>query len=467
MDATLVTAWKSFCQMLEPALAGPTATSLLHVLTGWVLCRSKPTVTNLVRTIGPQLLGVAAQNWTTYEQWFYRRSWSLAAMSRLLLTRVVAPLLASEGDGSAGGPGGPGGAKVIELKIDDTTCGRHGKHVAYAGYFKDASASNVGQAVMRWSHNWVIGAVALRCKRFSSWVTALPVLASLYRKEKDCDGQHPFLTRPQLAAQMVRDVRSALPDWEIRVGVDGAYANQALLGALPANANVVSRLRQDAALFAAAPKRRVRRRGRPRRYGRRLPTPRDLARRRKTGWRTITVRKGGKTVEREVWSLVCLWPRVCGDKPIKLVIVRDPAGKQKDDFFFCTDAGVDEVQIVERAYARWSIEESIQDAKQHHGFDEVQGWCPRTVERQGPLALLVQTLTKAWYLLHGVQARAAQPRGKEAWPWLPAKKHPSYLDMLATLRAVLWDDRINSKSPCQGNVREILKTLRFTLCAMA
>lgn len=461
MDATLVTSWKSFCQILAPALAGPTLTSLLHVLTGWVLCRSKPTVTNLVRTIGPRLLGVAAQHWTTYEQWFYRRSWSLAKMSRLLLTQVVAPLLAKEGEGP------PQAAKVIELKIDDTTCGRHGQHVAYAGYFKDASASNVGRAVTHWSHNWVIGAVAIRCKRFSSWVTALPVLAALYRKEKDCDSKHPFLTRPQMAAQMVRDVRAALPDWEIRVGVDGAYASSKFLGALPANANVVSRLRGDAAIHALPPKRRTGMAGRPRKYGKRLATPRQLAKRRQTGWRTVTVRKGGKTVERLVWSQVCLWPRGCGDRPIKLVIVRDPQGKQKDDFFFCTDASVDEVQIVERAYARWSIEESIQEVKQQHGFEEVQGWCPKTVERQAPMALVVQTLVKAWYLQHGEQARAAQPRGKEAWPWMPDKKHPSYLDMLATLRAVLWDDRINSKSPRSGKVREILKTLRFTLCAMA
>ncbi len=32
---------------------------------------------------------------------------------------------------------------MIDLAIDDTTCGRCGKHVAFAGYFKDASASNV------------------------------------------------------------------------------------------------------------------------------------------------------------------------------------------------------------------------------------------------------------------------------------------------------------------------------------
>lgn len=461
MDATLVTSWKSFCQILEPALAGPTLPTLLHVLTGWVLCRSKPTVTNLVRTIGPRLLGLAARHWTTYEQWFYRRSWSLAAMSRLLLTQVVGPLLEAEGDGP------PGAARVIELKIDDTTCGRHGKHVAYAGYFKDASASNAGRAVTHWSHNWVIAAAAVRCKRFSSWVTALPVLASLYRKPKDCDARHPFLTRPQLAAQMVREVRWALPDWEIRVGVDGAYASRQFLGELPANANAVSRLRKDAALYALPPRRRVRRRGRPRRYGRRLPSPRELARRRKTGWRTIAVRKGGKIVKRQVWSLVCLWPRVCGLTPIKLVIVRDPDGKQKDDFFFCTDASVDEVQIVERAYARWSIEESIQDAKQQHGFEQVQGWCPRTVERQAPMALVVQTLVKAWYLMHGVKARAAQPRGPQAWPWMADKTHPSYLDMLATLRAVLWDDRINSRSPRKDQVRDILKSLRFSLCAAA
>jgi len=50
---------------------------------------------------------------------------------------------------------------------------------------------------------------------------------------------------------------------------------------------------------------------------------------------------------------------------------------------------------------------------------------------------------------------------------MPEKDHPSYLDMLATLRAVLWDHRINGNSIFGARVRKILQPLKFTLCAAA
>lgn len=162
--------------------------------------------------------------------------------------------------------------------------------------------------------------------------------------------------------------------------------------------------------------------------------------------------------------IVCLWYHVSKDRPIKLLIIRHPTGKQKDDFAFCTDPAVDDAQIVERFAARWPIEEAIHDGKQLGGFEPVQGWCPRTVERQAPMALVVQTLVKAWYLHYGVRAASAQPQGTD---WMHSKDHLSYLDMLATLRRVLWDQRMNHNSTLGGRRRGIWKTLQFTLCAAA
>jgi hypothetical protein len=101
-----------------------------------------------------------------------------------------------------------------------------------------------------------------------------------------------------------------------------------------------------------------------------------------------------------------LWYHVGKDQPIKLLIVRDPSGRQTDDYLFCTDPAVGDAEITERFAARWSIEESIHDAKQQGGFEQVQGWCPRTVLRQAPLALIVQTLVKAWYVRYGAPADA-------------------------------------------------------------
>ena len=133
----------------------------------------------------------------------------------------------------------------------------------------------------------------------------------------------------------------------------------------------------------------------------------------------------------------------------------------------CTYWNTPDEEILERFAARWPIEECIHDGKQLGGFEQVQGWCPRTVERQAPLALIVQTLVKAWYLLHGVDAADDQPRGPAACPWRQAKDHPSYLDMLATLRRVLWSHRLNGNSTLTTRLRHLLEPLRFTLCAAA
>lgn len=458
MDAALVSGWEALCQLLSPAFTRPTFVTFLHIVTGWVLCRSRPTVTNLVCTIGSSLLSHAARHWTVYEKFFYRAAWSLPELSRLLLMRVVVPLIDRRAVGGE-----------IDLDIDDTTCARCGKHVAWAGYFKDASVSNTTRTVVHWAHNWVIACVALRDRRWPEWVIALPVWFTLYRKKGDCDTARPFQTRQQIAARMIRDTRDALPAGRtIRIAADGQYATRDVIDAASGiESNLVSRLRCDAAIYALPPKRKRFKRGRRKKKGRRLPAPKQLAQRRKTGWRTVQVLAYGKRVERLVLSIVCLWYHVSKDKPIKLLIVRDPTGKQKDDYLFCTDPTVPDEQIIERFAARWPIEECIRDGKQTAGLEQVQGWCRHTVERQAPFALIVQTLVKSWYLLHGADAASAQPQGAKVCGWLREKDHPSYLDMLATLRRVLWTHRIKCNSTFAGRVRRLLEPLRFTLCAAA
>jgi hypothetical protein len=463
MDAALVTAWRAICQELAPAFSSPTFVTFLHIATGWVLCRSRPTVTNLIGTIGESLLGHVAKHWTVYERFFYRAAWSLPRLSQLLLTRLVMPLVDAQG-GETKAP--------VELIFDGTTCGRSGRHVAYAGYFKDASASNTLKTVVHWSHQWLIGCLVLRPARWPNWALALPVLFALYRKKIDGDRQHPFATIQQMAAQMIVQTRQALPDRMIWACGDGQFAARDVVAALDRQSNLVSRLRSDAALHdlparAGGGGSHRKPRGRPRKKGQRLPTPKTFAQRRGHRWRTIRVRKGGRLIQRQVLPIVCLWYHVCREQPIKLLIVRDPAGKQADDFLFCTDPKESDVNIAERFYARWTIEEAIKDGKQLGGFEQTQGWCPRTVERQAPLALIVQTLVKVWYLTRGVTATQVQPQGAQVCGWLNEKTHPSYLDMLATLRRVLWNDRIKLNSIPRGRVRKILQTLYFTLCAAA
>jgi hypothetical protein len=147
-----------------------------------------------------------------------------------------------------------------------------------------------------------------------------------------------------------------------------------------------------------------------------------------------------------------------------LVIVRDPAGRQDDDFLFCTDAAVPDEQIVQRFYDRWGVEESIFQAKQHLGFEDTRGWCSATVNRQAPLAMVLLSLVKAWFAKAALTEPALLP---EAPPWNQAKTRPSSADMIAALRRVLWLHRISPLSTRTGRVRGILESITQALFAAA
>ena len=459
MDATsLVSAWNALVQQLAFTFTEATARTWQQIALGWVLHRGPATVTGMFRTLGK----LADRHWTVYHKFFYRAAWSLEMLSAYLMTHVIGPMILESGliDAATSKP-------VADLNIDDTTAGRYGKHVAHAGWFKDASA--VGPAtkgtVIHWAHNWIVGAITVRLPRWKQVRWVLPAVFALYRKAADCDRGHPFATRQVLAARMVCQVAQALPAVLIRVAADGAYATRQTVQGLPPGVSLVSRIRRDAAIYALAPTKRPKgKRGAPPKKGKRLPTPRQLAARRTKGWKTITVCRQGRQVQREVLGITCLWYRVCRGVPVRLVIVRDPAGKQEDDSLFCTDAGVPDEQIVQRYYDRWGVEEGIQEAKQQMGFETTRGWCSRTVNRQAPLAMALVTLVKAWYARCAAKEPSLLP---ERTPWNPDKTRPSFSDMLSALRHVLWQHRISLKSRSTTRVPDILKTVAYALSAAA
>jgi hypothetical protein len=456
--ASLVSAWNALVQHLAFTFTDPTARTWEQIALGWVLRRGPATVTGIYRTLGK----MADRHWTVYHKFFYRAAWSLQRLSAYLMVHVIVPMILESGwtDGATGKP-------VVDLNIDDTTAGRYGKHVAHAGWFKDASATGPATkgTVIHWAHNWIVGAVTLRLPRWKLMRWVLPAVFALYRKRGDCDKNHPFATRQVLAAKMVCQMAEVLPDVVIRVAADGQYATREMVQGLPKGVSLVSRIRRDAAIYALPPSRRPKgKRGAPPKKGRRLSTPRQLAARCTKGWKTIPMRRQGQTVQREVLGITCLWYHVCRAVPIRLVIVRDPAGRQEDDFFFCTDASVPDEQIVQRYYDRWGVEECILEAKQQMGFETTRGWCSRTVNHQALLAMVLVSLVKAWYARCAAEEPSLLP---EAVPWNQSKTRPSFADMLAALRRVLWQHRITLNSRFPARVRGILKTVSDMLSAAA
>ena len=458
MEAYLLSAWNVLLQQLAITFTDPTARTWQQIAWGWVLHRGPATVTGMYRTLGE----MADRHWTVYEKFFYRAAWKLDALSHYLMVRVVGPLILESGmmDSSSG-------EAVVDLHLDDTTVGRYGKHVAHAGWYKDASATGPSTkgVLIHWAHNWIVGVVSLRLRGWGLMRWTLPVVFALYRKADDCDADHPFATRQVLAARLVHEASKSLQNMRIRVAADGQYATRDMVAGLPEHVSLVSRMRHDAAIYALCPAHRPRsRRGPKPRKGPRLPTPAQIATRSKKGWTSITLLRQGRTIQRHILGVTCIWYHVARLKPVRLLIVRDPAGKQKDDYLFCTDANTPDPQIAQRYHDRWGIEESILEAKQHLGFESARGWCSKTVHHQAPLAMILLTLVKVWYARCAVNHPSLRP---QAMPWYTHKTQPSFLDMLAALRTVLWKHRITPNSLSRAQIHAILKTLCYPLTAAA
>ena len=87
--------------------------------------------------------------------------------------------------------------------------------------------------------------------------------------------------------EMVELLVQWLPGRQFRFLVDGGYVSGQLVFSLPRKVKVVGRGRCDASLYKLPPKRNRKRRGRPRKKGARLPSPKKMSRQDSLEWERI------------------------------------------------------------------------------------------------------------------------------------------------------------------------------------
>jgi len=203
----------------------------------------------------------------------------------------------------------------------------------------------------------------------------------------------------------------------------GAYA--CLCGADLPRTHLTSRIRRDAALYEPAPP-RTGKRGRPRTKENRLPTPAELATAAPaTDWQPVEVDLRGRAVPRLVLVRDVFWYAVNKRDLLRLVIVRDPAGVEPDDFFVTTDRTASGAEVASRYAGRWSIEVCFHDVKQHVGGEDPQSWKRNGPERAACLSLWLHALTRCWYLDTHPAGRTWIPRPRYRHKNTPASSTPS------------------------------------------
>ncbi len=403
----IIAAWSMLVGSCAPCFTQPSADLFAELARAWILCPGRHTVTHMISVLGSNL----RRTHDAYHRFLRAGAWNMAdlwfTLARILVQRLT--------------PEGP-----LPLDLDDTLFHRTGRRVEGAGIFRDAVRSCGKRVVYALGLNLVV----LTFRVTPPWEgepLGLPINVRLYRK-----GGPSHL---DLAEAMLAEVAGWFPGRRFELACDGAYAS--LAGRRLPRTQVTSRMRRDAALYEAPRRPRKRKRGRPARKGKRLPTPEKMAARVRKGWTRARADYRGRMQERLIYSRPVLWYKVCPSRQVLLVIVRDPRGQEPDDFFFTTDLQSAPAAVASQYAGRWSIEDTFRNVKQLLGGEDPQTWRGQGPERAASLSMWLYAAIWVWYI--------TTQGSKRTWvrlPWYTSKKTPSFADALAGLRRVLWRDLI-------------------------
>lgn len=392
------------------------------------------TVTGMLQAAG--LAGI--WHHSRAHDFFARRRWDPDALGMALLDFLVATFLA---------PGAP-----IRLAVDDTLFGRSGKRVWGAHYLHDGAQPEGSGRRTRWGNCFVVVVLVVQLDCLDGRQVGLPILFRLFRPKDDAHPDRP--SQPEQARTLIEMILKRFPARVVELIMDGAYATKAWRG-LPDRVTVTTRMRSNAAVFALAPP-RTGKRGRPALKGKRLDSLAHLAASAVFSAVTITAPDGRSRVE-HVATLTCLWYGPFHTRPVTVMLVRKPGrGEGFDVALASTDLDATAAELIARYDSRWTIETAHQEAKAH-GVGEARNRVQRAVERTVPFGFLTQTLTIAWYALHGDSQSDLQQRRHSA-PWYRHKTTISYADMLAALRRDLIRHEYFTQAPAAASEHQITPT---------
>lgn len=413
-------------QLMLVAFSGvfsqPSFHNFVVLLEGWIVAGTRGMTSTALAARGG-----LPKHFASYYRFFSEGAWSADELGIALLGLVV--------------PFAPRGPLIVA--VDDTLARKTGKRIWGANMHHDPLAWLPN--ALAFGHNWVVLAVIVRVPLVARYV-AVPVLWRLYRsrkarsgktrrgqRERKCTGAASATahrTRPELAVEMLHILRTALGNGrKVRVVGDSAYGGKSVTRHLPDNTVCVSRLPMNAALYDVAPPRRPGQKGCPRKKGARLKSPEHMAMN-TTRWRKTEVKLYGKKVAVRYKDRIALWYNSTGNAPLRIVVVRDPKGRRRDEAFFSTDPGMGVETIVQTYAQRWSLEVAFRDAKQQLGFERSQARTRKAVERTGPFAFVAYAITIAWFCRIGHRRYPTLP----IMPWYRHKRGPSFTDMQTLLR---------------------------------
>jgi hypothetical protein len=413
------TSLQGLLSLLAPCFTQPSFQTFSMLVVGMVGRIRDCTVTGMLQAAG------LAGEWhhSRAHDFFARSRWDPDELGLRLLDFLVSVFV------KAGAP--------IGLAVDDTLFGRSGRKVFGAHYLHDGAQPEGSGRRTRWGNCWVVVVLVVELPCLGGRQVGLPILFRLFRPK---DEAHPELdaerpSQPELARTLIDMILKRFPTRIVEIVCDGAYASKAWQ-ALPQRVSVTTRMRANAAVYALpAAERHPGQQGRTPLKGAKLKSLAKLA---ETAIFTAVTITGPDGRERtaHVHEFTCLWYKPFHTRPVKVILIRNPGTTDGFDVALAsTDTDAAAAQLIARYDTRWTIETCHQEAK-GHGVGQARNRVEKAVKRTVPFGFLTQTITIAWYAVHGDPEADLAARRRSS-PWYRQKTTVSYADMLAALRREL------------------------------
>lgn len=353
-----------------------------------------------------------------------------------------------------------GPQQTLTVALDDTILRKTGKQIPGAAYRKDPLGPPFNVNLV-WAQRMMQFSAALPSP--DGQVRMIPidfVDASTPRKPRKNESDEIWSAYResmkqrnlnQIALDTLGGLQVQRQGRPLRVLVDGSYTNARILRNLPEKSVLIGRIRKDAHLNALPDAQAEK--GRPRIYGKRLPTPEHIRQDPSFPWQEVKAFAAGKsrtfhvkTIERVRW-------RKAGSVDLRLLVIRPvpylgPGGKRQyrqPAYLICTDPKLTVEEILQSYIWRWDIEVNHRDEKTLLGVGEAQV--------RNPLSAwsIPASAVAAYAMLHVAAVHAYGWTGKPnvipppRWRDPKKKRRASTLDLINELRRELWSEAIHTK----------------------